>query len=55
MINGVLEQKTKFLLGYYLKLVIQSGQWSFGGGSLLGRILAMSGASLHHPSRENPA
>ena len=46
-------QKVKFLLGFYLKIVIQWGQWTFGAGSLLGQILASEGASLHHPSREN--
>ena len=34
--------KVKFLLGYYLKTVIQWGQWTFGG-SLLGQILASEG------------
>ena len=34
------QQKVKFLLGYYLKIIIQWGQWTFGGGSLLSQILA---------------
>ena len=38
----------KFLIGYYLKIVFQWGQWSFGGGvcvgdGLLGGILASEG------------
>ena len=38
-----LQQKVKLLLGYYIKIVIQWGQWTFGGGSLLGQILASEG------------
>ena len=49
-----LQQEMKFLLGYYLKIVIQWGQWTFGGRNLLGGILASEGTSFHHPSRENP-
>ena len=40
--------KNEVLMGYNLKAVIQWGQWTFGGGSLLG------GTSLYPPSRENP-
>ena len=36
----------KFLLGYNLKVVIQWWQWTFGGGSLLGEILASGGRGL---------
>ena len=38
-----LQQKVEFLLGYYLKIVIQWGQWTIGRGSLLEQILASEG------------
>ena len=31
-----LQQKVKFFLGFYLKLVIQWGKWTFGGGESIG-------------------
>ena len=43
-----LQEKVEFLLGYYLKFVIQWGQWTFGGGSLLGKFWLVKGTSLHH-------
>ena len=33
-----LQQKMKFLIGYYLKIVIQWGQWTFGGGCVCGLV-----------------
>ena len=43
-----LQQKMKFLIGFYLKIVIQWVQWTFVGGvcvgdDLLGGILASEG------------
>ena len=43
-----LQQKMKFLIGFYLKIVIQWVQWTFVGGvcvgdGLLGGILASEG------------
>ena len=47
-----LQQKMKLLLGYNLKIVIQWGQWTFGGRLYWGKFWLVT--SLHHPSRENP-
>ena len=49
-----LQQRMKFLIGYYLKIVIQWGQWTFGGavcvgGGLLGGIFASEGDFLPSP------
>ena len=52
-----LQQKKKFLLGYYLKIVIQWGQRTFGGGRggvYWDKFWLVRGTSLHHPSRKNP-
>ena len=37
------QQKVEFSLGYYFKIVIQWGQWTFGGGSILAQIVASQG------------
>ena len=46
--------KSEVLIGLLLKNCYQWGQWTFGGGSLLGQILASEGDFPHHASRENP-
>ena len=50
--------KMKFLLGYNLKIVIQWGQWTSGGGSLQGGFWLVWGGggwtSFHPQSREDP-
>ena len=46
--------KMKFLLGYNLKIAIQWGQLTSGGGSLQGGfwLVLGGGTSFHPPSRE---
>ena len=57
-----LQQKMKFLIGYYLKIVIQWGQWTLvvsvcvwdEGEVCWGEFCLVRGTFLHYPRMENP-